>query len=134
MDYWKISWVQPEKLVDCFGSWKCPMKNLEAITLWKFSFPHLCWDLWKERNNIIFRDKDSPSWVVGQKNIKAIKKNFLAQNGGKGDFNISNPIINSSMKDMSKREGAVWMSPSMGWLKAKFDGAAKGNPTSFWSL
>lgn len=73
------------------------------------------------------KDRESPSWVVSQKVIRAIKDNFLSQNGGKEDFNISKPIMNSFMKERSKRDGVVWMSPPMGWLKANFDSSAKGN-------
>ena len=81
----------------------------------------------KERNTWIFRDKESPSWVVGHKFIRAIKEIFLPQNGGKGDFNILDPLMNTIVKNKSKRDGVVWLVPPTDWLKANFNGSAKCN-------
>ena len=44
--------------------------------------PHFYWGVWKERNNIIFRDKEEPTFVLGEKIYRSIKKNYEVRNGG----------------------------------------------------
>lgn len=54
-------------------------------TLQEFSswfLPHFCWNIWKERNNQIFRDREELALVVGRKIFSNIKDNFSMRKGG----------------------------------------------------
>ena len=77
--FWNIAWVHHNKIEHCFQSWTCPTKDSNVEFLWKITLPHLWWGIWKERNNRIFREKEMPNWVLGQKIIGAIKENSKAQ-------------------------------------------------------
>ena len=58
-----------------------------------------------------------------------MKENFISQNTNNDDLHISNPmkITGTSTKQNEHREGVLWSSPPLGWLKANFDGYAKEN-------
>lgn len=68
--------------------------------------------------------------MVGQKIIKAIKENLISCNKKIDDVNICNPmkITGNKMKHNEHKDGVIWSSPPLGWLKANFDGSTKGNP------
>lgn len=70
-----------------------------------------------------------PDWVLGQNIIEAIKENFKAQKCVPIDILIVNPIQNISLKNKEevRRSNVKWKAPQKGWIKGKFDGAAKGN-------
>lgn len=106
--------------------------------------PHVAWDIWKERNNRIFRDKNSYVFFIACRIQNAIKKNFssccpshrldpaipsLDQdwetiNRWQIGQDISKPIV----KIKQTRHNVVWVSPPRGWIKINVDGVAKGNP------
>lgn len=65
--------------------------------------------------------------MVGYKILRDVKKNFLYQNKNKSHFDIAKPIRSKVIKDNTNKEQVIWKSPPIGWLKANFDGFAKGN-------
>lgn len=125
-----------EDIQGCFGSWYYNTNNLTIKNLWKFSFPHILWGIWKERNNRIFKNDINPFEVVWAK----IKYNFV-ENGmamedhccnSKEDFDILKswniPAYMDINTNQIKRSMCNWSFPPNQWFKANFDGAAKGNP------
>ena len=68
--------------------------------------------------------------MVGQNIILAINENFKAQFKNNNEVWIANLMaakINPSILEDHK-QFVRWNSPLMGWIKANFDGSAKGNP------
>lgn len=82
--------------------------------------PHIFWNLWKERNNCIFREKISSPTMVYEK----------ANHGFSENWNSRLLRIENNSKHFSKstdRASCCWEAPPNGWIKINFDGAAKGN-------
>ena len=44
--------------------------------------PHFYWDIWKEKNNRTFREKEEPASVIGKKTYKMMKENYHVRKGG----------------------------------------------------
>lgn len=57
----EMEWVLPFSIQDLFLSCKLPSYNTLINNLWKFILPYLCWGVWKERNDRVFRGKESNS-------------------------------------------------------------------------
>ena len=54
-----IGWVFPDTMQRCFASWKPPSNNSLILRLWDFILPYLCWHIWKECNDRVFRGVES---------------------------------------------------------------------------
>lgn len=131
-----LNWVFLEEIQDCFRSWYCNAKKLTIRNLWKFSFPHILWGIQKERNNRIFRNDVNPSKVVWAK----IKHNFVENVmdrrdhdcNSKEDFDIIKcwniPTHIDINTNQLKIRICCWSFPPNDYIKANFNGAAKGNP------
>ena len=113
------SWCFPSNILELFVQWKFGMVVKESKTLWIWALPHVCWGVWKEQNNCIFKDKESNAKVVFHKCLNALLENYTHTKG-------PIPPLNTMVKE--KREGCSQSFPPTGWLKENFDGVAKGNP------
>eukprot|EP01018_Ginkgo_biloba_P006149 Gb_11812 [translate_table: standard] len=131
-----LSWVMLDSLLGVLRQWSSPFSLKAASFLWVLSFYHYIWQIWKERNNIIFKDKkkDVLSTCISM-------KSSVAENWKLIDFsdshipdlerhllscwNLSPPKI--LLRDKSNRESCRWIRPPEGWVKCNFDGATKGN-------
>ena len=85
--------------IQYFGAlvqWQFGMADKDSNTLWIWVLPHACWGVWKERNNRIFRDKESNAKVVFHKCFNALLEDYTY---AKGPI----PPLNTMVKD--KREG-----------------------------
>ena len=54
-DLLNMDWVFPITIQLFFTSWKPPSKNVLILRLWDFILPYLCWGIWKEHNDRVFR-------------------------------------------------------------------------------
>ena len=57
----------PLSIQGLFFAWKSPSHNDFLNNLWVFILLNLCWGVWKERNDRIFRGKDSTSIKIFHK-------------------------------------------------------------------
>lgn len=46
-----IAWTFLEDLQQFISNWKCPSAHQPIRQFWKLIPPHICWHIWKERNN-----------------------------------------------------------------------------------
>ena len=51
-----VAWVMKDNLGQFVESWDCPFHHPRLVFLWKIIPPYVCWHVWKERNNRIFRE------------------------------------------------------------------------------
>lgn len=140
---WNIPWVFPSSIEDFFSQWKAPTKNPMLRYFWDLIFPHVAWDLQKE-HNIIYRGKEAAEDIVFDKIVRFLNENFntLVQKNILSlkveqslydltvakEWNINMAPSRTSMTAKKDREGICWSFPPNDWIKANFDGAAKGNP------
>ncbi|XP_050144053.1 uncharacterized protein LOC126619680 [Malus sylvestris] len=75
---------------------------------------HICWQIWKERNQVVFHNKvPNHSWIVkfalnlGKEFIEANSISPVSKSG-------SNPSLRSSIR---------WRPPDAGFVKLNFDGS-----------
>ena len=52
-----VSWCPLANIQDFFSQWKSSHLDLITQLIWSWSLLHFCWEIWKERNNQIFRDR-----------------------------------------------------------------------------
>ena len=57
-------------------NWDCPFHHPRLILLWKIIPPYVCWHIWKERNNRIFREENRTVEVVFEVMNKLLKENL----------------------------------------------------------
>lgn len=138
-----IDWVFLEKVEDFFTQWKFPSSNPILKNLWSLLLPFVSWQVWKERNNHIFRNVTCSFEIVFEKICRATRENLNLSIGDVGTFSLSyvkeedNIVARkwglqvdiSNYKVKNSRDGIVWYYPPEGWMKINFDGAAKENPS-----
>lgn len=73
---WKINWVMNKSIKDIIWQWNFPTNCQIIKNLWSLTLPMICWGIWKERNNRIFREKKYNTQVVFEKICRAIKENI----------------------------------------------------------
>lgn len=75
-----------------FSEMKCHIYN-------RWLLPHFCWDVWKERNNCIFRDSEATGRTLLEKIKKNLLENYATNNGG-------NPMVegNREIREEEKRQ------------------------------
>ena len=77
-----ISWVFPDTIQHFFNGWKPPSNNVLVLRLWDFILLFLCWGVWKEWNDRVYRGVESN---INQMFCKI--KNLVSENirsSGKG--------------------------------------------------
>lgn len=78
----EILWCRPDNLIDFFKHWKSLYKIVGWQDYYDWLLPHFYWGIWKERNNIIFRDREEPTKILGRKILKNIKENLQVKEEG----------------------------------------------------
>lgn len=71
-----IEWVFPEGIHELFTSWRPPTNNGIMITFWNFLLPYIFWGIWKERNDRIFRNKESSCILIFHKIKRVVMENI----------------------------------------------------------
>ena len=94
----------------------------KMISSW--SLPHFYWGIWIEKNNYIFRDRESPTFVIDDKIEGTMKENFSIRKGG--DSEGGNNIGKKKNRERKRWEDK-WVFYPEDWHKASFNRAAKGN-------
>lgn len=139
---WKVNWVMNKSIQDIIWQWNFPTKCQIIKNLWFLTLPIICWGIWKERNNRIFREAKCNTQVVFEKICRAIKENINIPHKNNQQWSITN--MNDMERDIltewnlmhkvyrsenkNKRDNIVWRFLEYDWIKVNFDGAAKGNP------
>lgn len=139
---WKINWVMKKSIKDIIWQWNYPTKCQIIKNLWSLTLLMICWGIWKERNNRIFREEKCNIQVVFEKICRAIKENINIPRKNNQQWAIINMndmekyIITEwnlihkvyRVDNKKKRDNIAWRFPNYDWIKVNFDGAAKGNP------
>lgn len=108
-----------------------------------FFFAHIAWSVWKEHNNIIFRDKEALEnivfkriYMLNMENINCIpcneeKMEIVVCIGHDlkmaKEWHTKSDVSNASKHGKRNCEGVFWIHPLGGWIKDNFGGADKGN-------
>ena len=74
------NWVFPYTIQVFFTSWKPPSNNALILRLWDFILPYICWGIWKEHNDRVFRGVESNPDQVFYK-IKTLMTESIRANG-----------------------------------------------------
>lgn len=64
-----ISWVFPENFSHLVSTWRLPKSSKMEKGLWRLILPSICWPIWLERNQEIFKNYSEPSFKVFNKAI-----------------------------------------------------------------
>lgn len=103
------------------------------------------WNLWKERNNRIFKGKASNPEDLWEMTLKQVRESILAEKWTEEDWktcetemivlkrlNLEQGMIYQQTKQqqqpMAPQSPVKYQKPPEGFMKLNFDGAAKGNP------
>lgn len=131
-------------VTETLKNWRKYFSNNETFNLAQtLILGFLIWDVWKERNNRIFKAKSSSTQRIMAQILKQLKEtvNALLKKPpekplGQRDAHIlellglqSHVLQGLKMKarHISERQ-AFWQPPPHGFLKFNIDGASKGNP------
>ncbi|KAH9305379.1 hypothetical protein KI387_009783 [Taxus chinensis] len=133
-------WVMSKDLNQLWTQWNPPFKHCVVKRIWKLVIPHLIWRIWKDRNDIIFRNRKQNYKLSIGKISNGIKENiagskppkkkryleneeYILSNWQIGSINSWNIPRNSIDRSLIK-----WHPPYLNWYKLNFDGASEGNP------
>lgn len=121
--------------------WTGPFQHPLPMEILRQIPPILCWCLWKERNNWIFKDTErSPKefFGIGSRIITESTSLFIWKPPDKAPterdikmekyWNIKLEINSFENFKSLARRNVVWNPPGVGWFKLNFDGVTKGNP------
>ena len=112
-------------------------------TTWALILGFLIWDVWKEQNNRIFKDKSSSTQSIIAQILKLLKEtvNIHPKKPPKKPPGHHNAHIlellglqslvpqgTSKIKKRISAGKAFWQPPPKGFLKFNIDGVSKGNP------
>lgn len=121
LSLFKMNWCFSNKTLELYDQWHQVFKGYEINFLWSWVMSHICWGVWKERNNRIFREKETTTKYVFHKILNALLKTHITSKS-------SNPLHNKGIKFINRREDCRWTLPLESQFKANFSEAAKGNP------
>eukprot|EP00253_Pinus_taeda_P003909 PITA_03909 len=98
-------------------NWRRNFSENEIINkAWALVLGFLIWDVWKEHNNRIFKNRIGTSQSIMTQIIRQLKETGLFPQG------ISKTVSHITVdKD-------IWQPPPHGFMKCNIDGASKGNP------
>ncbi|MED6113242.1 hypothetical protein PIB30_118904 [Stylosanthes scabra] len=71
LNHWGVSWSSPGEMKGCFESWMGVQVRREQKVLWMIVFFSIIWEIWSQRNAIIFK--------CGKFDLKKIKCNVAAR-------------------------------------------------------
>lgn len=72
----KASWVVLRDFSQLWTQWSPPYKHCVVRRLWNLVMPHIIWRIWKDRNDIIFRNSKQNYKLSIGKISNAIKENI----------------------------------------------------------
>lgn len=127
-----------------FQSWPLLLKESNLSQIMEVSPSCLVWEIWKERNCILFEGKARRQELV----LNSIESTIVDTVNCKIAFSLEQPKVFSSwdesirknwqgikippsfgQKKNNSRKDATWTPPKPSWLKLNFDGASRGNPS-----
>ncbi|XP_059068709.1 uncharacterized protein LOC131859164 [Cryptomeria japonica] len=127
-----------ENMIHLLREWRGPTSNPMVHQLWKQIPPHLCWSIWKERNNRIFRDKEATLENVFTCFLKLILENLSMAIVKKPPnppsnwnweiarwWNLPRSFAHIDNSKRLRRQNTFWSPPNPGSFRLNFDGVAK---------
>ena len=112
--------------------------------LWNICPSIVVWELWKERNRCIFKDKelnlDRFLLKLEVSIVEVMNAYLMKSSHEEGSFsswdglmrklwsNLSNPPLIYRARNKEARANCKWTPTPPGWYKLNFDGTAMGNP------
>ena len=142
----RLMWSSPlpHSLMDLLSSWPTNLVRGVYSKIWNLSPSIIVWELWKERNSRIFRDKEKSVDRLIIKIEAAIvevinsflRKSFIEEGSfsywdglmKKNWSNLINPALVYKSSNKEARANCKWVPSPCGWYKLNFDGEARGNP------
>eukprot|EP00253_Pinus_taeda_P008734 PITA_08734 len=104
-------------IINSLNRWRRTFSGNEILSsAWAIMPSFIIWNVWKERNNRIFKNEKRSSQNLFERILKQIKETGLIPQGW--DRKVISRV--------SKQE--LWHPPPKGFLKFNIDGASKGNP------
>eukprot|EP00253_Pinus_taeda_P006221 PITA_06221 len=105
-----------ESLFNTLTKWRRNFPDNEVLrSAWALTPSFIIWNIWKERNNRIFKNVKKSSQCIYDPILRQIKEMGLVPQG---------LLRKSSMVDVLD----FWHPPLKGFLKFNIDGASEGNP------
>eukprot|EP00253_Pinus_taeda_P030811 PITA_30811 len=100
-------------IVNTLNNWRRNFSYYEFIhSAWALTPSFITWNVWKERNNRIFKNENSSSQcIIEQQILRQLKEMCMDRNVKKLD-----------------NKPDYWHPPPQGFLKCNIDGASRGNP------
>ena len=133
-----LYWVLLDNLGQFIKNWDFPFNHPKLVMLWQIIAPHVCWHIWKEMNNRLFRNEEKLEEVIMRIMQKLIMENILntkcrlpKEELGWAACKIAERWgIQKNFKDFDnskiiKRQQTKWKPATSTWLKLNFDGAAR---------
>lgn len=142
----KLKWSTPfqNSLKGLLSSWPTHWVCGIYSKLWNICPSLVVWEIWKERNHRIFKNKEHnlDSFLIKlEAAIIEVMNAYLRKSSHEeGTFsfwdgmmkkqwsNLINPPLVYAASNKEARANYNWESPPLGWYKLNFDGAARGNP------
>ena len=95
-----FNWCPLACIQDFFYQWRSHHQVLNSQLMSSWIFPHFWWGIWKERKNRIFRDRETPKFIIAEKTKGLILENFsITRRGNIKEGGNSK----ASKKDRAKR-------------------------------
>ena len=123
-----FEWVFPNNIQDFFIAWKTT-HNILVINIWNIFLPHFWWEVWKERNDRVFRGKESNSNQIFYNIRRVVTENVKMSgkdqepNGDQETLVIKNWKVDDPHHlnmENNLRNNARWGCPPKGWYKNQF--------------
>lgn len=127
-------WVMPKNLKQMFSSWRSLGAFINSAQFGDYLLHSILWNLWRERNNIIFFGtnrsnekvieaiiRELGSWLMISRDFKDLLLSYFIRDWASPISYLSSPYTNPKV--------LAWKVPPQGVIKLNFDGASKGNPS-----
>ena len=141
----RLNWSSPfqNSLKGLLSSWPTNLVRGVYRKLWNICPSIVIWELWKERNHRIFKDKERNIDKILLKLevaiIEVMNAHLRKPSYEEGSFsswdgtmkkkwsNLINPPLVYATSNREARAKCKWVPPPPGWHKLNFDGVARGN-------